>query len=160
MKFLKSLNLKASYTLSQWHQEHHRQMQSGVKHSHSAFAGLFMIWTSFVRNMPKCQWVILESYCVWEILPCFFDLSYNCNPDLFLSVHRRRGAAVSSVTAGSTPAVWCVVAGPPPGRTLSMSCPPWSACQDWILASTPFSPSPMVSVTQPASEFTVISYFT
>lgn len=62
-----------------------------------------------------------------------------------LCSHRPREAAVSSVTAGSTPAVWCVVAGPPPERTLSMSCPPWSACQDWILASTPSSPSLTVS---------------
>lgn len=37
------------------------------------------------------------------------------------------------------------MAGPPPERTLSTSCPPWTACQGWILASTPSSPSPTVS---------------
>lgn len=63
-----------------------------------------------------------------------------------VSPSRPRGAAVSSVTAGWTPAVWCVVAGPPPERTLSTSSPPWSACQDWILASTPSSPSLTVSL--------------
>lgn len=62
-----------------------------------------------------------------------------------LCAQRPRGAAVSSATAGWTRAVWCAVAGPPPERTPSTSCLPWSACQGWILASTPSSPSLTVS---------------
>lgn len=40
----------------------------------------------------------------------------------------------------------CAVAGPPPEKTPSWSCPPWSDCQGWILASTPSCPSPTVSL--------------
>lgn len=55
------------------------------------------------------------------------------------------------------------MAGPPPEKTLNMNYPPWNVCQDWILASTPSSPSLMVSAAsllQGFSIYSVISYFT
>ena len=101
-----------------------------------------LLWCIKMKKISRSQSnMFLMCSCRLELCACTAELYMV----FLLCSHRPREAAVSSVTAGSTPAVWCVVAGPPPERTLSMSCPPWSACQDWILASTPSSPSLTVS---------------